>query len=158
MEAFILLVMLGVVLSSMSSARAATGEKDPLVEALIWKESRGRDWLQSETEEAFGCLQITDICREDINRIYHTNYTRKDCFNRAKSIEMFWLYVDFYATYDRLGGVNPTDEDRARIWNGGPTGWLKEATEGYWAEVRKRLLGILARRGVSGQGKGASDA
>lgn len=155
MEAIVLLVFLGMVLSA-TTTRAAAGDRDPLVEAMIWKESRGRDWITNEDENAFGCLQIRDICREDVNRIYGKNYTRRDCFNRAKAIEIFWLYVNHYATFDRLGGVEPTDEDRARIWNGGPNGWHKEATETYWAAVSGRLQTILAAWGVSGQGSRAS--
>ena len=47
-------------------------------------------------------------------------------------------YWDRYATIKRLGRV-PTDEDRARIHNGGPNGYKKEATIAYWSKVRKEL-------------------
>jgi hypothetical protein len=43
-----------------------------------------------------------------------------------------------YATSKRLGRP-VTDQDRARIWNGGPNGYKKKATLGYWAKVRKEL-------------------
>ena len=43
-------------------------------------------------------------------------------------------YLAIYATQDRLGRP-PTDEDRARIWNGGPNGYKKKATESYWDKI-----------------------
>ena len=43
-----------------------------------------------------------------------------------------------YATKKRLGH-NPTAEDIARIHNGGPNGFKKGGTEGYWEKVKNRL-------------------
>jgi hypothetical protein len=36
-------------------------------------------------------------------------------------------------------GKEPTLEDKARIWNGGPGGWKKSATIVYWAKVQKAI-------------------
>ena len=41
------------------------------------------------------------------------------------------------AYWTRYGAV--TDEQRARIWNGGPRGMSKAATLPYWAKVQKEL-------------------
>jgi hypothetical protein len=30
-------------------------------------------------------------------------------------------------------------EDAARIWNGGPNGWKKKATDSYWQKVARAL-------------------
>ena len=39
-----------------------------------------------------------------------------------------------------VGWVAPvTDEDRARIWNGGPNGYKKQATVKYWKKVKEHL-------------------
>jgi hypothetical protein len=43
-----------------------------------------------------------------------------------------------YAKPERLGRT-VTDEDRARIWNGGPTGYKRKTTKGYWGKVQKHL-------------------
>ena len=39
-----------------------------------------------------------------------------------------------YATKERLGH-DATNEDIARIHNGGPNGWRSSSTEGYWRKV-----------------------
>jgi len=46
--------------------------------------------------------------------------------------------MSIYATEEKIGR-EPTDEDRARIWNGGPMGWRNKATIGYWNKVKKHL-------------------
>ena len=38
----------------------------------------------------------------------------------------------------RYGAV--TDEQKARIWNGGPRGMSKESTKAYWARVQREIL------------------
>ena len=43
-----------------------------------------------------------------------------------------------YATAARLGH-SPTDEDIARIHNGGPNGYRRSSTVGYWNKVRAHL-------------------
>ena len=45
-----------------------------------------------------------------------------------------------YATEHRLGR-KVTQEDIARIHNGGPNGYKKESTEKYWSKVKKILNG-----------------
>ena len=50
-------------------------------------------------------------------------------------------YMNRYATKRRLNGRKPTDEDIARIHNGGPNGYRKPETEAYWNKVKKNLTG-----------------
>ena len=47
-------------------------------------------------------------------------------------------YMKRYATEARLGHA-PTDEDMARIHNGGPNGYKNPATVAYWQRVQKYL-------------------
>ena len=113
----------------------------PLLIAIMSVETGGHpdpDHAVGADYLSFGALQITDICREDINRICDTAFTREHCASRQASIAMFKLYIYHYATAERLGHP-PTDEDRARIWNGGPTGWHKQATIPYWHKVQRAL-------------------
>ena len=101
------------------------GERDPIT-------SVGTDG------RSYGILQITDICRKDINRFSGEGFTRDDCFMVEKSKDMFRLYVTHYATERRLGRP-PTYEDMSRIWNSGPNGWRKDCTLAYWFKVREWL-------------------
>ncbi len=45
-------------------------------------------------------------------------------------------YMDRYATEARLGR-QPTNEDIARIHNGGPNGFMRNSTLSYWEKVRR---------------------
>eukprot|EP00471_Norrisiella_sphaerica_P003497 CAMPEP_0184483222 /NCGR_PEP_ID=MMETSP0113_2-20130426/4867_1 /TAXON_ID=91329 /ORGANISM="Norrisiella sphaerica, Strain BC52" /LENGTH=409 /DNA_ID=CAMNT_0026863491 /DNA_START=39 /DNA_END=1268 /DNA_ORIENTATION=- len=67
-----------------------------------------------------------------------------DCYgfgSKDSSAEVVELYMRKYATRLRLGR-DPTDEDIARIHNGGPDGWKKDSTRSYWQKVKM----ILARK------------
>ncbi len=120
---------------------ASTG--DPLVDALIKVESKGNDYAIGDTsfiDKAYGCLQIRKPCLNDVNGANGTFYKPEDMLgNRALSVWVFHRYMDLYATILNLGHV-PTNEDRARIWNGGPNGWKSPSTEGYWQAVSKLLV------------------
>ena len=47
-------------------------------------------------------------------------------------------YMDRYATEARLGHT-AMNEDIARIHNGGPNGYKRDSTLGYWEKVKKHL-------------------
>lgn len=110
-----------------------------LISALIYVESTGNDRALGDyvngSPTSFGCLQISNVCLADILRI-----TGKK-INPLKRQEAIWgcqKYLEHYATNERLGR-EPTDQDRARIWNGGPDGWCNPATVVYWTKVSKRM-------------------
>ena len=121
-----------------------TLQKQPLklVDAMIKVESGGDDWAVGDKhliDKAYGCLQIRKPCVDDVNRVYKTTYTAQGMLgNRRASLDVFDKYLAIYATEKRLGRP-VTDQDRARIWNGGPTGWKRSTTEGYWTKVNKHL-------------------
>lgn len=127
----------------LASARADSQNGSELVEALIAVESAGNDYALGDTnlpDHAYGCLQIRQPLCDDIYRRYGLQYSAESCQgNRQLSLKIFGLYMDMYATEGRLGHV-PTDEDKARIWNGGPSGWRRKSTVPYWNKV-KRVLG-----------------
>ena len=56
----------------------------------------------------------------------------------AYSEMVIQAYMDRYATERRLGHP-ATDEDIARIHNGGPNGFRKRSTLKYWRKVRAYL-------------------
>ena len=64
--------------------------------------------------------------------------TYEDCLDKEYSLTIIRAYWNRYATTKRLGHT-PTDEDRARIHNGGPNGYKKQSTKKYWAKIQKEL-------------------
>lgn len=120
----------------------AGANESSLINALIEVESKGNDGAVGDkhlSQKAYGCLQIRQPCVDDVNRVHGTKYKAQDCLNnRALSVWICEKYLALYAT-ERSVGRKPTDEDRARIWNGGPNGWKKNSTRGYWNKVRKHL-------------------
>lgn len=123
-------------------AQAAPATRDPLIAALIHVESRGNDYAvgdRGKHEMAYGALQIRKPCVDDVNRRFGTKYQAKDMLgNRALSVWVCQRYIETYSSPKYLGH-EPTLEDKARIWNGGPAGWKRSATVGYWAKVKKAM-------------------
>ena len=111
---------------------------DDLIRAITHVESRGNNSAVGDGGLAYGSLQIHRGVVLDVNRVYGTNYTHRDAFDRASAVDLFRKYIAIYAVERRLGR-EPTREDKARIWNGGPNGFKKTATLGYWAKVRSVL-------------------
>ena len=111
---------------------------DLLLHAITYVESRGDNSAIGDGGLAHGSLQIHKGVVLDVNRVYGTNYTHNDAFDRASAVDLFYKYLSIYAIERRLGHP-PTDEDKARIWNGGPNGFKKSATVGYWQKVRRAL-------------------
>lgn len=70
---------------------------DKLIEAIIWRESRGDNKAVNRKTNAVGCMQITPIYLKQCNRIVgHEKYKLSDRYSRSKSIEMFNLYQDYF--------------------------------------------------------------
>ena len=116
-----------------------------LIPALIVVESGGNDHLRGDNGRAVGCLQITEQCIEDVNRIYGTAYTSADRLDKTRSIEICTRYLLYYgAAYKQASGREPTVAVLAMIWNGGPSGYKKAATEPYVRKVQA-VLAMQAR-------------
>ena len=62
----------------------------------------------------------------------------KSCYDKDYSERVVLAYWNRYAIIKRLNR-RPTDEDRARIHNGGPNGYKKQATIPYWKKVKASL-------------------
>lgn len=63
----------------------------------------------------------------------------KDCFDPVYANRVVRAYMKRYATEKRLGRP-VTQQDVARIHNGGPNGYRKTATLKYWHKVQRVLL------------------
>jgi len=119
-------------------AEAAPLDLDRLIPALVQVESNGNPRAVGDNGKALGALQIWSVVVLDVNRAKGTRYTHKDAFDPAKAEAICRAYLSIYATPRRLGRT-PTMEDAARIWNGGPNGWKKKATDSYWQKVARAL-------------------
>jgi len=116
---------------------------DPLlIDALIRVESSNGTVVYGDLHlgtPSVGVLQIRRIMVDDVNRILKLQDQKKqfnydDRYSKDKSIEMFIIYVSFYAQ-DYLD----SNEYIARIWNGGPDGYRQLATRPYWEKVDETL-------------------
>ena len=103
-----------------------------LITALIAVESSGNDLAIGDQGRAIGPLQIHRAVVVDVNRFTGSHYRHQDMTNRATARAVCEAYLRHY-------GRGKTTEEQARIWNGGPTGDRKTATEGYWRKVQKHL-------------------
>lgn len=120
-----------------ATLRALNGAtKLSLEDALIHQESRGNDYAVGDKGHAFGPLQIWQSYIDDAL----PGHKAEECLgNRPLSLQVFYAYMARYATPECIGRP-VTDQDRARIHNGGPDGWKNESTLKYWSEVEPMLI------------------
>jgi len=113
---------------------------DKLIDALIITESSGRVNAIGDKGKAFGQLQIWEVVIKDVNALYKTNYSHADMFNADNSKDVCKKYLAYYGKqYKKETGKEPDNQVYARIWNGGPRGYLKKSTKNYWKKVVKYL-------------------
>lgn len=106
-----------------------------LITALIAVESGGQrnpDMAVGDGNRAIGALQIHAAVVEDVNRFNGTHYTHQQMTNRVAARKVCALYLQRYAK-------GSSNEEAARIWNGGPTGPSKTATKAYWKRVELQI-------------------
>jgi hypothetical protein len=125
-------------LAAASPATAQPLDIDRLIPALVKVESNGNPRAVGDKGKALGALQVWEVVVIDVNRAHGTRYTHRDAFDPANARDICRRYLAIYCTPKRLGRA-PTMEDAARIWNGGPNGHRKSATEKYWHKVAKAL-------------------
>jgi hypothetical protein len=127
------------------STLETAGLTDALWSATVAVESGGDPCAYNTTSGATGIAQIRAICLADCNRIAQrqgldVRFTPGDRWDPQESRRMWVLYLGYYgARYAAETGEPPTEEVYARIWKGGPTGWRKTSTAGYWERVRSMM-------------------
>lgn len=109
-----------------------------LAAAVVAVESGGNDLAVGDGGRSVGAYQINRAVVRDVNRIYGTAFSWQGMTNRADASTVFRLYITAYCTEQRLGR-QPTEQDAARVWNGGPTGHRKRATREYWRRVSREI-------------------
>jgi len=114
---------------------------DPLWRAIIAVESGGNSRAFNPATGAAGIAQITQAVVDDCNAILgRRRFTDDDRWDTRESLLMFHIYVNHWAKrYEKETGTEATDDVRARIWNGGPGGYLLPGTVAYWERVREHL-------------------
>ena len=116
-----------------------------LLNAICNVESNGNASAVGDNGKAVGAYQIHKKYVDDVNRIckikgFKKRFTYADRYNSHKSRIMTAIYLDFYGkVYERKYSKVATAEILAKIHNGGPEGWKKQATIKYWRKVEKRL-------------------
>lgn len=115
---------------------ASRAPMSPLEDA-IWhvETTRQVGEIIGDGGKSLGPLQISKAAWTDVAK---DGEVYQDCTKLEYSLMVFRRYMLRYATPRRLGHV-ATNEDKARIWNGGPNGYRKGATTGYWSRVKSEM-------------------
>lgn len=100
----------------------------------------GKPRTDTANARAWGPYQQHMQHVRDSNAIMGTSYTSADRLDEAKSRAMSRAYMAHYG-YHKVPGGQPTDEQLARIHNGGPNGFRNPGTVGYWHKVWRALNG-----------------
>ncbi len=112
-----------------------------LLQAICAVESNCDGSKVGDGGRAIGPYQIWNVYWQDAVEFDESiGGTYEDCVEKEYSERIIRAYWQRYATQKRLGR-KPTDEDKARIHNGGPNGYKKKSTEKYWNKIKEKLNG-----------------
>ena len=122
-----------------SSANAITDkELNKVLDAIRIVESNNNPNAVGDNGNAIGVYQIWKSYWKDATERSSIGGKYLDCYDADYADRIVRAYMDRYATEKRLGRTI-TQEDIARIHNGGPNGYKKDATIKYWEKVKKEL-------------------
>ena len=109
-----------------------------LLAAMCEVESNG-DCSKVGKVGELGCYQIRECFWIDALEWYSSiGGEYEDVIDREYAEKVIYAFWDRYANEKRLGRP-VTDEDRARMHNGGPNGYKKTKTIKYWDKIKKIL-------------------
>jgi len=120
------------------------------LDAICKVESNCNPSAVGDNGNAIGAYQIwKSYWKDAIEHDPSIGGVYEDCLNKTYSEKIVRAYMDRYATERRLGRP-VTDEDRARMHNGGPravwaTGKKKQNLDIYWGKVKRELDGRKPR-------------
>ena len=130
----------GILTVSLLTAPLTEKEMTDVLAAIRIVESNDDPNAVGDGGDSIGCYQIQKCYWLDAKEFSDLDGTYLDCYNRGYADRTVRCYMDRYATERRLGR-EVTQEDVARIHNGGPNGYKKECTKKYWSKVKKILNG-----------------
>ena len=128
----------GILTVSLLTAPLTEKEMTDVLAAIRIVESNDDPDAVGDGGDSIGCYQIQKCYWLDAKEFSDLDGTYLDCYNRGYADRTVRCYMDRYATERRLGR-EVTQEDIARIHNGGPNGYKKKATLKYWEKVKKEL-------------------
>jgi hypothetical protein len=125
MRGFVVLGLLTVLVS------AAMG-RDCLFDAIVAVESRGNPHAVGDGGKAHGLAQAWRGAWKDGCKALgvHWDYAA-GVRDPRKCHRIFYAYTSLYGAR--------TDQQRARTWNGGPSGNDRKSTLSYWHKVRRAM-------------------
>ena len=103
---------------------------DDTIPYLVRIESNGNQYAVGDQGRSLGILQIRKEVIADVNRFSKIKYTHEDAYSPEHAKAICRIYLQHYCTPLRLGH-EPTMEDLARVWNGGPNGYKRSCTLPY---------------------------
>jgi hypothetical protein len=118
-------VGLSITLLCLSLSSMAEVNLQQVSQRLMYLETGYDPLAVGDGGKAFGVLQIHQICIDDVNSRFNTQYKHSDAFQVACAEEIFILYISLgIEKYCKKYGSEPTEEDIVRLWNGGwPKGY-----------------------------------
>lgn len=134
---YVMIVMLMLTLTDRATA-ITDKEMTDVLAAIRIVESNDNPDAVGDGGDSIGCYQIQKCYWLDAKEFSDLGGTYLDCYNRGYADRTVRCYMARYATERRLGR-EVTQEDIARIHNGGPNGYKKKATLKYWEKVKKEL-------------------
>lgn len=123
-------VILGVML--MATAVQAVEVTDLFLGRIAWVESRCNPSAINFSSNAYGMYQIRALYLQDANMLLGTAYTLNDMLDPVKAEKVVRAYLGHWgAKFAKRNGRQPTEEELARIHNGGPRGAERDCTLAY---------------------------
>jgi hypothetical protein len=130
----------GILTVSLLTAPLTEKEMTDVLAAIRIVESNDDPDAVGDGGDSIGCYQIQKCYWLDAKEFSDLDGTYLDCYNRGYADRTVRFYMARYATERRLGR-EVTQEDIARIHNGGPNGYKKECTKKFWKKVEVVLNG-----------------
>jgi len=124
----------GILTVSLLTAPLTEKEMTDVLAAIRIVESNDDPDAVGDGGDSIGCYQIQKCYWLDAKEFSDLGGTYLDCYNRGYADRTVRFYMARYATERRLGR-EVTQEDIARIHNGGPNGYKKECTKKFWKKV-----------------------
>ena len=124
----------GILTVSLLTAPLTEKEMTDVLAAIRIVESNDDPNAVGDGGDSIGCYQIQKCYWLDAKEFSDLGGTYLDCYNRGYADRTVRFYMARYATERRLGR-EVTQEDIARIHNGGPNGYKKECTKKFWKKV-----------------------
>tara|TARA_Y100000114_G_scaffold132604_1_gene131468 strand:+ start:1535 stop:1951 length:417 start_codon:yes stop_codon:yes gene_type:complete len=121
-----------------SSFGISEKELTRVLQAIRIVESNNTPSAVGDGGNAIGVYQIWESYWKDATEFSNLGGKYRDCFVPEYADRVVRCYMKRYATPRRLGR-EATMQDIARIHNGGPNGYKKQATIKYWEKVEKIL-------------------